>query len=94
MDQRAAGLSMVDERPSIRMQSDAVYFGNRAAEEFIAAVEAKRPEARRSHLELAARYQDLARHIALQDQLVLADEPTKSPASVPFQATGRPGLWL
>ena len=76
------------------MQSDAIYFGNRAAEEFIAAAEAQRPEARRAHLELAARYQDLARHIALQDQLVLADEPMKPPASDPAHATVRPGLWL
>ncbi len=77
------------------MQSDAIYFGNRAAEEFIAAAEAHRPEARRAHLELAARYQDLARHIALQDQLALAGEPKPpAPAPAPAQTADRPGLWL
>jgi hypothetical protein len=77
------------------MQSDASYFGTRAAEEFIAGAEAKHPEARRAHLELAVRYNDLARHIALQDQLVLAGEPKKKlSASNPAHATRRSGLWL
>ena len=77
------------------MQSDASYFGNRAAEEFIAGAEAKHPEARRAHLELAVRYNDLARHIALQDQLVLAGEPKKkSSASKPAKAPRQFGLWL
>ena len=77
------------------MQSDANYFGNRAAEEFIAGAEAKHPEARRAHLELAVRYNDLARHIALQDQLVLAGEPTeKSSATNLPHAARRSSLWL
>ena len=77
------------------MQSDANYFGSRAAEEFIAGAEARHPEARRAHLELAVRYNVLARHIALQDQLIFGGEAEKNrPASDAAQAPRTSGLWL
>ena len=50
------------------MESDATYFRRRAFEEHLAAVKADDPNARRAHRELAARYDDLSREIALQGQ--------------------------
>lgn len=43
------------------MRADKAYFENRASEERVAASRATHPRARQSHLELAARYEDLAR---------------------------------
>ena len=45
------------------MESDRAYFARRAAEEKEAAMRAAHPSARAPHLELAARYDDLAHHI-------------------------------
>jgi hypothetical protein len=42
------------------MESNALYFSRRAAEERIAAMKADNQNARRAHLELADRYGDLA----------------------------------
>jgi hypothetical protein len=86
---------MHEQRKVRSMQSDAKYFANRAAEEFIAGAEAKHPEARRAHLELAVRYDDLARHITLQDQLIFGgDADEERPASDAAKVPPRLGLWL
>jgi len=45
-------------------ESDATYFGRRAGEERAAATRATSDEARSAHLEMAERYDDLARAIA------------------------------
>jgi hypothetical protein len=42
------------------MEGDATYFARRASEERAAAVKALHPTARRCHLELASRYDELA----------------------------------
>ena len=46
------------------MEGDAVYFQRRAREEREAAMNADHPAAREAHLELAARYAELASAIA------------------------------
>lgn len=45
------------------MESDAAFFSRRAREEKLAASRADHPRARRAHLEMSARYTDLARAI-------------------------------
>lgn len=47
-----------------RMESDAAYFERRAREERAAALKALHPEARKAHIELAGRYDELAGAIA------------------------------
>jgi hypothetical protein len=42
------------------MESDAAFFTRRAREERFAATKAEHPRARKAHLEMAARYADLA----------------------------------
>jgi hypothetical protein len=42
------------------MEGDAIYFSRRADEERSAAMKAPHPTARESHLELAARYEELS----------------------------------
>jgi hypothetical protein len=49
------------------MEGDSIYFGRRANEERIAAMKAPHPRARKAHLELADRYQDLASAIATRE---------------------------
>lgn len=46
------------------MESDSAYFARRAANERVAAMKAAHPTARQAHLELAKRYDELARAIA------------------------------
>ena len=46
------------------MENNALYFSRRAAEERIAAIKADNQNARRAHLELAARYGDLTEAFA------------------------------
>lgn len=53
------------------MEADAVYFARRASEERTAAKQAVHLKARRAHLELAERYQDLATAISARDRLLL-----------------------
>ena len=43
------------------METDAKYFRRRAREEFFAAIRADHHKARRAHLDMAARYEDLVR---------------------------------
>jgi len=45
------------------MESDAAFFTRRAREERFAATRAEHPQARKAHLQMAARYSDLARAI-------------------------------
>jgi hypothetical protein len=54
------------------LESDQVYFARRAREERVAAMKAPHPAARKSHFEMADRYDDLAQAIRSQppvDQL-------------------------
>ena len=46
------------------MEGDLHYFIRRASEERLAAMKAPHPSARKAHLEMAARYDDLATGIA------------------------------
>lgn len=48
------------------MEGDAIYLNRRASEERIAAMKAAHPNARRAHLEMARRYEELANAIAAQ----------------------------
>ena len=57
------------------MDGDAIYFGRRANEERIAAMKCGHPHARRVHLELARRYDDLSSAITARDRLLQADLP-------------------
>ena len=45
------------------METDARYFRRRAREEFFAAIRAHHHKARRAHLDMAARYEDLVREL-------------------------------
>lgn len=45
------------------MESDAAFFTRRAREERFAATKAEHPQARKAHLQMAARYASLARAI-------------------------------
>jgi hypothetical protein len=49
------------------MEGDAAYFSRRAIEQSEAAANAEHPKAREAHLELAARYAELAEAIAAND---------------------------
>ena len=42
------------------MDEEAIYFEQRASEEFLAAAKAQHPRAREAHLKMARSYQDLA----------------------------------
>ncbi|HET6943152.1 MAG TPA: hypothetical protein VFH89_13410 [Sphingomicrobium sp.] len=57
------------------METNAEYFRRRAREEFFAAIRAEHHKARRAHLDMAARYEDLVRDLALP-------EPAPGPESV------------
>jgi len=43
------------------MESNVTYFSRRAREEFFAAIRAEHHKARRAHLDMSARYEDLVR---------------------------------
>jgi len=66
------------------MESDLTYFARRAEEERSAAAQAAHPEARQRHVEMAERYEDLVRAIAMSHQqlgLGEADDPLQSQMS-------------
>lgn len=65
------------------MESDAVFFTRRAREERFAASKAEHPQARKAHLQMAARYADLARAIGGKP----SDEDETEPAR-------RAGIWF
>jgi hypothetical protein len=50
------------------MESDAIYFNRRANEERIAAMKAVHQTARRAHLEMAERYDELVSAIVSRDR--------------------------
>jgi hypothetical protein len=52
------------------MESDVSYFRRRASEERAAALEARHPDARQAHLDMAERYEDLVRGIVGRDQFL------------------------
>lgn len=56
------------------MESNSSYFSRRAREELFAAIKADHHKARRAHLDMAARYEDLVRATQLQDRLTPAPE--------------------
>lgn len=80
------------------MDSDVAYFAGRASEERTAALEAQLPEARKAHLELAERYEDLVRAIASRDRHLGLDltvpevaitQAAAPPAEPPLSDTAR-----
>ena len=50
------------------MENDTAYLRRRASEERTAALQAKNPNARRAHQQMAERYEDLVRGIAAHHQ--------------------------
>lgn len=60
------------------MEGDAVYFRRRAREEREAAAKAPHPDARRAHLEMAERYEDIAAAIGSGEVLIKLVTPTAS----------------
>jgi hypothetical protein len=64
------------------MESDAAFFTRRAREERFAATKAEHPQARKAHLQMAARYADLAR--AIQGK----------PESDSDETSDRAGIWF
>ena len=52
------------------MESDAAYFGRRANAERVAAMKAADPRARKAHLDMAERYDELAKAIASHERLL------------------------
>lgn len=60
------------------MEADFNYFSRRAQEERIAAMKASNPAARRSHVEMAERYDELADSIERHSRVLTGD--TVSPA--------------
>ncbi len=50
-----------------RIEGDGAYFGRRANEERVAAMKAPHPKARKAHLEMAGRYDDLATAIVVRE---------------------------
>ena len=63
------------------MEGDAAYFARRASDERTAAMKAAHPNARKSHLDMAERYDDLARSITARDQYLGLDLITGSDAA-------------
>ena len=58
------------------MESDSIYFARRAGKERIAAMKAPHPSARRSHLDMAARYDELSGAIAKRNRQLGIDVVT------------------
>jgi hypothetical protein len=55
------------------MEGDAIYFVRRSKEERVAAMKAGHPDARRAHLKMAERYDELASAITSSDRALGAD---------------------
>ena len=60
------------------MDGDVVYLIRRASEERAAAMRARHPNARQSHLELAERYQEMADAIIARQQILGMDNDDDS----------------
>lgn len=56
------------------MESDLVYFRRRASEERTAALQARHPRARQTHIAMAERYEDLVRAITARDRELGLDQ--------------------
>lgn len=52
------------------MEGDTVYFRRRASEERTAAMYTRHPGARKAHVDMAERYEDLVRAIAARERLL------------------------
>jgi hypothetical protein len=57
------------------MEGDATYFSRRARDERAAATSAAHPTARRAHLDMADRYDELSSAIALREREIGIDIP-------------------
>ncbi len=55
------------------MDSDVAYFARRASDERAAAIQAELPEARKTHLDMAERYEDLVSAITSRDRHLALD---------------------
>ena len=64
------------------MESDSMFFARRASDERAAAIRAKHPSARRAHLELAERHQDIADAIEAHYTLPRKRNAAETPAFV------------
>lgn len=62
------------------LESDHIYFGRRASEERTAAMQAHHPGARKAHLDMAERYEDLVRAIIEREQRLGIDVTASSAA--------------
>lgn len=65
------------------MESDLAYFRRRASEERTASLQARHPEARRAHIQLAERYEDLVRAMNATEELLgigSSDDPLRRDA--------------
>jgi hypothetical protein len=62
------------------LESDHVYFARRASEERTAALCAPIDEARKAHIELAERYEDLVRAIVSRQRLIGVESGLLRPA--------------
>jgi hypothetical protein len=54
----------------VRREGDGIYFGRRASEERVAAMKSPHPQARKAHLEMANRYDDLATAISEREHVL------------------------
>jgi hypothetical protein len=78
------------------METDVAYFRRRASEEHVAATAAGHPQARRAHVDMAKRYENLARAIEVkEDQLDtgMGSGETRD-ADADRQASERASMWL
>ena len=74
------------------MDSDLSYFSYRAEEELRAATATLDPKARRTHLDMASRYADVAQAIMAHDRTLYGDDSNHRGAAKP---QGKwVGLWL
>jgi hypothetical protein len=67
VDNRKKGRVISDFRGA-DMESDAIYFARRAAQERAAAIKARHPGARQAHLDIADRYDDLIAAISAHER--------------------------
>ncbi|HVM37506.1 MAG TPA: hypothetical protein VM265_03855 [Sphingomicrobium sp.] len=61
------------------MEADTVYFRRRASEERTAAMYTRHPRARKAHIDMAERYEDLVRAIAARERHLRVDPSASQP---------------
>lgn len=77
------------------MESDATYLSRRANEERRSASKAVLAEARRTHLDMAARHEDLARAIRTHDRFMFAGgRHLSKPTAIVAETSERAGIWV